>query len=240
MVKNKGKLLLSLTVILGILLVPKYYLLNAHAESKSNNGSIHYTIKKGDTFYLLGNRFNSSVSDISSMNPKLDPYNLIIRSKIKLPVGPGIDIHHVKKGDTLGNIATYYNSSVYLISEKNYIVNPNLIYPGDILAIPPFKQPPAPETTPPQPGEALLTAAELQNLKDLLTEIGYINVTISRDGMTLYITCDNPEYINYDRGGEHTNLAFHVAVSWWNNIGGNGIDSALNGKTWTIRLGMGQ
>ena len=106
-------------------------MLNAHAEAKVNNRPIHYTIKKGDTFYLLGKRFNSSVKVISSMNPKMDPHNLIIGSKIKLPVGSGIKIHHVKKGDTLGNIARNYNSTVDMIAKKNYIVNPNIIYPGD-------------------------------------------------------------------------------------------------------------
>jgi LysM repeat protein len=134
MVKNKRNLLLSLTVILGILLAPNDYMLSAHA--KTNNSSIHYTIKKGDTFYLLGLRFNSSVKDISSMNPKKNPRNLIIGSKIKLPVGPEIEVHHVKKGDTLGNIASKYNSSVNMIATQNNVLNSNLIYPGDILAIP--------------------------------------------------------------------------------------------------------
>src|SRR3954447_15112090 len=128
MVKNKRNLLLSLTVILGILLAPNDYMLNAHA--KMNNSSIHYTIKKGDTFYLLGLRFNSSVQDISSMNPKMNPRNLVIGSKIKLPVGSGIEIHHVKKGDTLGNIASKYNSSVNMIATQNNVLNPNLIYLG--------------------------------------------------------------------------------------------------------------
>ena len=69
------------------------------------------------------------------MNTKIDPLNLRIGSKIKLPVGSGIKIHYVKKGDTLGNIAGTYNSTVYTIAERNYIVHPDLIYTGDILAI---------------------------------------------------------------------------------------------------------
>lgn len=133
MVKNKRKLILILTVVFGILFAPNDYMLNAYAEA--NNSTIHYTIKKGDTFYFLSNRFNSSVNNISSMNPKMDPLNLRIGSKIKLPVGSGIKIHHVKNGDTLWNIADTYNSTIYTIAEKNYIGNPNLIYRGDILAI---------------------------------------------------------------------------------------------------------
>lgn len=73
------------------------------------------------------------------MNPNVDPYNLIIGSKIVLPVGSGITIHHIKKGDTLWKIAKKYNSEINLIASKNYINNPSLIYFGDILAIPDTK-----------------------------------------------------------------------------------------------------
>ena len=135
MVNYKRYLLFSLTVVFGILLAPNDYMLTANAEAKANKNTIHYTIKKDDTFYLLSKRFNSSVKKISSMNTKMDPLNLRIGSKIKFPVGLGIEIHHVKKGDTLGKIAGTYNSNVYTIAEKNYIVNPDLIYTGDILAI---------------------------------------------------------------------------------------------------------
>jgi len=110
------------------------FTINANAET--NNNSINYTIKKGDTFYLLSLRFNCSIKDISSLNPKADPYNLIIGSKVVLPIGPGINIHQVVKGDTLWNIAKKYGSEVDIIAKKNYIENPNLIYSNEILAIP--------------------------------------------------------------------------------------------------------
>ncbi|MEH7544920.1 LysM peptidoglycan-binding domain-containing protein [Neobacillus vireti] len=127
------KLILSLSVLLGLILAPISFISNVNAQT--NNGTVYYTIKKDDTFYLLGSRFNSSVREIRSINTKINPYNLKIGSKIKLPIGTGILIHHVLKGDTLGKIAPKYNSTVSLIAAKNYIRNPNLIYSGDILAI---------------------------------------------------------------------------------------------------------
>jgi len=133
MLKNKRNLRLSFAVMIVFLLASSFFVINVNAQV--NNNTINYTIRKGDTFYLLGLRFNSSVKDISSINPKLDPYNLIIDSKIKLPIGSGVMIHHVKKGDTLGEIARKYNSTVNMIAAKNYIINPNLIYVGDTLAI---------------------------------------------------------------------------------------------------------
>jgi LysM repeat protein len=132
MIKKIRRLLFCLVAIFG-LLAPYDYPLKAHAQT---NNIIHYKIKKGDTFYLLGLRFNSSVKSISNMNPKMNPNNLIIGRKIKVPVGSGIKLHHVKKGDTLGNISWKYDSTVEFISAKNNIVNPNLVYPGDILSIP--------------------------------------------------------------------------------------------------------
>lgn len=108
--------------------------LNANAQTTNN--TVNYTVKKGDTFYLLGLRFNSSINDISSINPEINPQNLIIGSTINLPLGSDIVIHHVKKDDTLWKIAREYNSTVNLIAKKNYIPNPNLIYSGDIIAIP--------------------------------------------------------------------------------------------------------
>ena len=138
MVKNKRGLLLCLIVIFGGLLAPSDYMLhtNAKVKGKGNNNIIHYTIKKDDTFYLLSERFNSSLKNIVSMNSQLDPLNLRIGTEIKVLVGSGIKIHHVKKGDTLGNLAVTYHNNVYSIADKNDILNPNVIYSGDILAIP--------------------------------------------------------------------------------------------------------
>jgi LysM repeat protein len=133
MVKNIRRLLFSLAAIF-VLLAPYNDALKVHAQTTNN--IIHYKIKKGDTFYLLGLRFNSNIKSISNMNPKTNPNNLIIGRKIKVPVGYGIKLHHVKKGESLGIISWKYDSTVEFISAKNNIVNPSLIYPGDILSIP--------------------------------------------------------------------------------------------------------
>lgn len=132
MFKNRSRLLFSLVVIVGLL-----GLYDDPLEVQAQpNKIIQYKIKKGDTFYLLGKRFNSSVESISNKNPKMTPTNLIIGSKVKVPVGPGVKLHRVKKGETLGNISWKYDSTVEFISEKNNIINQNMIYPGELLAIP--------------------------------------------------------------------------------------------------------
>ena len=41
----------------------------------------------------------------------------------------------VVQGDTLGSIAKQHDTSVTALAEANAIINPNLIYPGDVLSI---------------------------------------------------------------------------------------------------------
>ncbi|RSK26081.1 LysM peptidoglycan-binding domain-containing protein [Bacillus sp. HMF5848] len=132
MKKFISRLMCSLIAIAVLGFMPPNQL-KVHAE---RHDIIQYKIKKGDTFYLLGLRFNSSGESISNMNAEMDPYNLKIGSKVKVPVGSGTKLHYVKKGDTLGTLSYKYDSTIELISEKNNISNPNLIYTGDILSIP--------------------------------------------------------------------------------------------------------
>ncbi|AEJ42885.1 LysM peptidoglycan-binding domain-containing protein [Alicyclobacillus acidocaldarius] len=42
----------------------------------------------------------------------------------------------VQPGDTLGNIAVKYDTTVSAIVRANGIKNPNMIYPGQVLKIP--------------------------------------------------------------------------------------------------------
>ena len=50
----------------------------------------------------------------------------------------------VQWGDTLSAIAVRYGTTVYAISQANGIVNPNLIYAGQVLWIPTGYYPPTP------------------------------------------------------------------------------------------------
>ena len=90
--------------------------LNVNAQTKNN--TINYTVKKGDTYYLLGLRFNASIEEISSLNPKVNPYNLIIGSKIKLPVGSDIILHNIKKGIHLVRLPKNITAQLMLSLQK--------------------------------------------------------------------------------------------------------------------------
>mgnify|MGYP005837505435 CR=1 FL=1 len=133
MLNNKRKILLSVAVTILLSFALNCFSV-AYAQADGN--TINYAVKKGDTFHLLSLRFNSTIEDISTINPGIDEDNLIIGSRLKLPIGTGIKIHPVKKGDTLWSIARKHSSTIGMITAKNYITDPNLIYIGDILSIP--------------------------------------------------------------------------------------------------------
>jgi LysM repeat protein len=51
-------------------------------------GTTPYTIKRGDTFYSLARRFNTTVSAIISANPGVNPNNLQIGQIVCIPRQP--------------------------------------------------------------------------------------------------------------------------------------------------------
>jgi len=106
--------------------------------AQKGNNIIHYTIRQGDTFYLLSMRFNTTAGEIAALNPRKNPDNLTIGEKLKIPAGKTTQIHTVKRGDVLWRIAQEYKSTIASIVKKNYIKDPNLIFAGDILVIPPI------------------------------------------------------------------------------------------------------
>ena len=61
----------------------------------------------------------------------------------------GQALHTVARGETLNSIARLYGLSVQVIASANGINNPNRIYAGQVLRIPPLSQPIPPQ--PPQP-----------------------------------------------------------------------------------------
>ena len=48
-------------------------------------GTMSYTVRSGDTLYLLAHRYNTTVEAIMRANPGIDPYNLQIGQVICIP-----------------------------------------------------------------------------------------------------------------------------------------------------------
>ena len=49
-------------------------------------GIINYTVRSGDTIYTLANQYNTSVNAILAANPNVNTSNLIIGTKLIIPI----------------------------------------------------------------------------------------------------------------------------------------------------------
>lgn len=107
----------------------------------------YYTIKSGDTIYLLSQQFGVGVDDILYANPGIDPYNLQIGQVICIPKktphpGPGPEPHcsgvyyRVKPGDTLYLLSQKFCVSVQELMKANPGIDPNYLMVGQVLCIP--------------------------------------------------------------------------------------------------------
>lgn len=92
----------------------------------------YYTVKKGDTLYGIANKYNTTVSEIKSLN-NLATNSLSIGQVLKLPSSNkeekpnnGEIIYTVKSGDTLYSIARRYNTTVDKIKVLNNLTSNNL------------------------------------------------------------------------------------------------------------------
>jgi|GEM_PF-91996 len=120
-------------------------------------GSFAYTIRAGDTCFLLAQRFGTTVAAILAINPGLNCDNLQIGQVICIPSAPppptcppGSFAYTVVSGDTLFFIAQRYGTTVNAILAINpQITNPDLIFPGQVICVPTTPAPPPPTTCPP-------------------------------------------------------------------------------------------
>jgi LysM repeat protein len=129
------------------------------------SGPFEYTVQQGDNLSSIATRFGTDLPTLLALNPSIDPKTLIIYvgQKILIPapntllptatpvstlVPPGTLISYtVMPGDTLGAIATRFNSTVDAIVKENKLANANDIAAGDILKIPVNIATPVPTAT---------------------------------------------------------------------------------------------
>lgn len=99
-------------------------------------GSFAYTVKSGDTLWLLANRFGTSVDAIKRLNG-LTSDNLQIGQVLQIPTGQSSSYfdYTVRSGDTLWLLANRYGTTVDAIKRLNGLTSDNLQI-GQVLRIP--------------------------------------------------------------------------------------------------------
>ena len=125
---------------------------------------ITYTVKPGESLYQIGLQYGYSWVVLAQYNNIPNANYVVVGTVLKIPAAttpttpttPTEFLYTVKVGDTLGSIAAAYGISWVQIAEANGVVNPNLIFPGQVLKIPSNTPGPTPQFTHVvQPGETL-------------------------------------------------------------------------------------
>lgn len=107
-------------------------------EPPDNNTSVNqnvYVVKKGDSLYSIAQRYNTTVSELISLN-NLKTTSLSIGQQLRIPssMSASTNLYTVKSGDTLYSIARKFNTTVDSIKVKNKLSN-NLLKIGQQLII---------------------------------------------------------------------------------------------------------
>lgn len=98
-----------------------------------------WVVAAGDTIYKIANQTGRTISGILKANPKLNPENLKIGTRICLPpmkkCASGI-YWTVEPGDTIYKIAKANGVSVAALRRANPGLNPNNLQIGERICIP--------------------------------------------------------------------------------------------------------
>ena len=106
-----------------------------------------YVVQPGDTLAKIAYRYGTTVSALVTANNIANPNVIYAGQVLVLPncttpppptptPPPSTTTYVVQPGDTLGEIAQMYGTTVSGLAALNNISNPNLIYAGQVLLVP--------------------------------------------------------------------------------------------------------
>ena len=98
-----------------------------------------YVVKSGDTLNAIASQYNTTAQHLAVINHLANP-NLIYPGQVinfdnNSNTSADNITYTVKAGDTLSRIAGQFNTTYQKLAEINHIINPNLIYPGQVINI---------------------------------------------------------------------------------------------------------
>ena len=104
------------------------------SNSNDTTNQITYTVKKGDSLWVIANKYDTTVDEIKKTN-NLSSNLLSIGQTLIIPSSSNYITYTVKKGDSLWNIANKYNTTVDKIKKLNNLSS-NLLSIEQIILIP--------------------------------------------------------------------------------------------------------
>ncbi len=105
----------------------------------------YYTIERGDTFFVLARRFDTTVEAIKQANPDVDPEALLIGMTLCIPESvalpphrcpAGTTLYTIKRGDTFFHLAQRHNITVDALLRANPGIDPDRLRIGQVICIP--------------------------------------------------------------------------------------------------------
>ena len=103
-------------------------------SKKEQDNNDTYIVKSGDTLYAIANKFNTTISDLKSIN-NLSTTNLKVGQILKIPSKINTSKYIVQSGDSLYKIANKYNTTVSELQKLNNL-NSTVLQIGQELLIP--------------------------------------------------------------------------------------------------------
>lgn len=171
-----------------------------------------YIVQRGDTLFRIARRFNTSVTALAAANGVANPSLILVGQSLVIPSGgvapsptdtppPTEEGYTVQRGDSLYKIAARFNTTVAELIRLNNLANPNIIIPGQVLAISqsePFREPQAINANF-APGIIVYFAdQDTAALIDLVEELGMTWVKVRVDWRTLESVEGQADYDQLD------------------------------------------
>jgi LysM repeat protein len=153
-----GKRTRSLTVlfaVVGVLTLASAPAVAAPGLAPDRQGATVHIVQWGESLSIIAARYGVTVNAIAEANGISNPNYIYAGQSLVIPGGSastpapssgGSTSYVVQSGDTLSAIAARYGTTVNELVSLNGLMNPNLIYVGQVLQLPGGASP-APETS---------------------------------------------------------------------------------------------
>jgi spore germination protein len=138
---------IKFTVVLAVVSV---MLLLTVIPASAQTQRIHI-VRPGETLASIAATYNTSVAALAAANNIVNVNRINVGQHLIIPMAVVINpqTYVVQRGDTLREIARRFNTTVDTLVQLNRIVNPNRIFPGQVLIVPAGGPVVPPPTTPP-------------------------------------------------------------------------------------------